>query len=148
MCAAAFPPSPVRQAFRRPAGAAPRGPPASRSRSPALLTGVGRVLPDEAPGQEPHRQRCGKEGSKQQVRGSLSISGSPRRRGAGVPSPPLYSTPPPYPICRPRCRPVRPTSPRSYRSQRCEPPGRSPSGVSARSGSYLRLPKAGGGWRG
>lgn len=28
--------------------------------------GVGRVLPDEAPGQEPHRQRCGKEGSKQQ----------------------------------------------------------------------------------
>lgn len=90
-----LPPPPVRQAFRRPAGAAPRGPPASRSRSPALLTGVGRVLPDEAPGQEPHRQRCGKEGSKQQVRGSLSISGSPRRRGAGgtEPAPVLHSSP-------------------------------------------------------
>lgn len=89
------PPPPVRQAFRRPAGAAPRGPPASRSRSPALLTGVGRVLPDEAPGQEPHRQRCGKERSKQQVRGSLSISGSPRRRGAGgtKPAPVLHSSP-------------------------------------------------------
>lgn len=62
-----------------------------------------------------------KEGRKQQVSGARCPAAR-GEAGLGVPSPPLYSTPPSYPTCRPRCRPARPTSPRSYRSRRCAGP--------------------------
>lgn len=42
-------------------GPAPATPFPGARRRPAALTGVGRVLSDEPPGQEPHRQRCRRE---------------------------------------------------------------------------------------